>query len=155
MALNVITFDYAEMIRRMEELARLFRSQRETGRSKEPAHEIAQACLQETGLPFSVVQHASPETLSELLREGVNFYGRALILAELLSLEAEFNEEDSYLAGKVRAQLQAFCLFGESLNALAPEEQVASRQKMDVLAARLRNAGDNPYLKQKLTQFGY
>ena len=150
-----ITFDYLEMIQRMEVLARLIRSERRAGSGKGPTDDIAQACLQETGLPFSVVQHASPETLSELLREGVNFYGRALILAELLSLEAEFNEEDGDRAGKVRAQLQAFCLFGESLNALAPEEEVASRQKMDVLAARLRNAGNDPYLKQKLTQFGY
>jgi hypothetical protein len=152
---NFTTFDYLEMLQRMELLARLIRSEREAARGTGPADDIAQACLQETGLPFSVVQHASPEMLSELLHEGVNFYGRAMILAELLALEAEFNEEDGELAGMVRAQLQAFCLFGESLPALPPEEQAVFRKKMDLLAAKLCGAGDAPYLKQKLKQFGY
>jgi hypothetical protein len=129
--------------------------QRKNERGKGRTNDIAQICLQETGLPFSVVQHSSPEMLSELLHEGVNFYGRAIILAELLSVESEFNAEDGDLAGTVRAQLQAFCLFGESLGALTPEEQAAVHPKMDVLAAQLRNAGEAPYLKQKLTQFGY
>jgi len=150
-----ITFDYLEMIQRMEVLARLIRSERRAGSGKGPTDDIAQACLQETGLPFPVIQHASPEMLSGLLHEGVNFYGRAIILAELLILESEFNEEDGDLAGTVRARLQAFCLFGELLSALPPKEQAIYRQKMDLLAVSLRGAGEDSYLTQKLRQFGY
>jgi hypothetical protein len=153
--MDLVSLNFLEMMRRSEELAQMIRAQREAGRSKGPADDIAEACLQETGLPFSIVRQSSPEILSALLHEGSNFYGRALILADLLLLESEFNEEEGDRAGMVRAQLQAFCLFGESLAALATNEQAAFRQKMKLLAERLRDAGDDPYLKRKLTQFGY
>jgi hypothetical protein len=148
-------FNFLEMIRRAEELAESIRIHRDAGSNREPAADIAQACLQETGLPFPIVQRSSPEALSDLLRQGSNFYERAAILAELLILESELNEAAGDVGGKIRGQLQAFCLMGESLSVFKPEEQPIYREKMDRLAAQLRDAGDDPYLKQKLRQFGY
>jgi hypothetical protein len=153
--MDAFTINFLEMIRRAEELAEWIRIQRDAGRSKGPSDDIAQMCLQETGLPFPNVQRSSPEALSDLLHQGANFYGRAAILAELLILESEFNEENGDASGAIRARLQAFCLLGESLGALAPEEQAIYREKMDLLAGQLRDASHDPYLAQKLGHFGY
>jgi hypothetical protein len=153
--MDVITLNFLEMMRRAEELAEWIRNQREAGRDKGPADDLAQACLQETGMPFSIVQRSSPEVLSNLLHQGLNFYGRAAILAELLVLESEFNETAGDLAGAIRARLQAFCLLGESLGALSPDEQAIYRRKLDLLAGQLRNVSGDPYLDEKLRQFGY
>jgi hypothetical protein len=146
------------LLRVIEEAARMLQviiAQRLAGQDKGAGGEIAHVCVLEIGLPFSLVKQSSPEALSDLMQQSGNPYFRSVLLAELLIQESEINRAAGDLAGTIRAQLQAFCLLGESIGVLSAEDQSAYRGKLNMLAEQLRTVGDNPYIEQRLRTFGY
>jgi hypothetical protein len=146
------------ILRMIEQAARMLEvilAERLAGHDKEASQKIEHACVQEIGLPFSLVRLSSPETLSNLMQQSGNGYVRSVLLAELLIQESEINDATGDRAGKIRGQLQAFCLLGESIDVLSPEEQAVYRPKLDKLAGQLREAGSDSYLMNKLREFGY
>jgi hypothetical protein len=108
---------------------------------EKPAH-LSALSIRETGLPFDLVKHSSPETVLQWLETGGGTqYARAVILAELLLADAELSKA----AGKNRdaaiSHAQAHALLAHSVEHLTPEEQAIYRPKLETLAAELRDAG--------------
>ena len=110
--------------------------------AEKPAH-ISALSLRETGLPFDLVKHSSPDTILQLLESGGGTqYARAAILAELLLQDADLSRG----AGKNRdaaiSRAQARALLTHSIDHLSSEEQAFYRPKLHALSAQLK--GDAP-----------
>lgn len=142
------------ILRLAEQVARMLATilaHRQAGRTAEAEAELESSCQRHVGLPFSMVRRSSPEVLSGLLQQSGGLrHARAILLAELLLLDAELSEAAHRPGDALRSQLQAFCLLVESLPALKPDEAAHYRPKLDGLARKLASSGDDPYIQQKL-----
>lgn len=115
----------------LAELARLKTAER-------PAH-ISALSLRETGLPFDVVKHSSPETILQLLESGGGTqYARAILLAELLLQDADLSETAGKIREAIISRAQAQALLAHSIDQLSPEEQLVYRPKLDALTVELK-----------------
>jgi hypothetical protein len=106
--------------------------------AERPAY-ISALCLRETGLPFEVVKHSSPETILQLLESGGGTqYTRAILLAELLLQDAELSTATRKNREATISRAQAQALLAHSINQLSPEEQLVYRPKLDALTVDLK-----------------
>ena len=106
--------------------------------AEKPAY-ISALSLRETGLPFDLVKHSSPDTILQLLESGGGTqYTRAVVLAELLLQDADL----SRTAGKDRdaaiSRAQAHALLAHSIDHLSSEEQAVYRPKLEAMSAELK-----------------
>lgn len=125
------------------------------GHLAEVNSDIEGACLREIGLPLSIIRSSSPEQMQELMAQGGGRHVRSILLAELLLQDAESNRLAGKLPNAIRSELQAFCLLGESIGFLSPDDAAVYRPKLERLAKELSAVGDSPYLADKLRKYGF
>ncbi len=120
----------------------------------EARDEVVEKCLETIGMPLADVIRLSPEAVAELLKSAGAFrYSRSVLLGELLLFDVSLGEALGDDSRALLDYLHAFCLFSDSLTALAPEERAVYREKTDALAMRLKELPTNPYIDEKLRQY--
>jgi len=135
-------------------LARLL-AKKQAGQIAEARSETENLSVQNIGLTLSELKRLSPEAVAQLLdKMGGLRTIRALTLAELLLVDAEMNEADKVLNQSLSNYVHAFCLLADEVDKLSADEQIFYRAKLDLLANRLGDLRDHPYIKARLKDYG-
>lgn len=126
---------------------------RQAGRNEEAAVEVDAACRQTVGLDAARIRRMAPENLAALLESSGGLrHARAIMLAELLLQDADLCELDGRPGDALLDHFHAYCLLRDTMHVLTPEEQLVYRTKMDGLAARLAQYGDQPVIAAELAR---
>ena len=145
------------IMRLVEQIAALVASivaKERAGQYPEAKAELNEKARQNIGLNLEEVRKLSPEAVSQLLvSAGGLRYGRAVILAGLLWHDAAISEATGDTSNALLSYLHAFCLLCDTVDTLAPEDQVVYREKLHTLATRLTSFPPQPYLSEKLDQY--
>ena len=153
----LISLNQLDWLARLEELTRIeafIESKRSSGSPDDVLNEIERSCSANTGLSLSFIKRTSPDELIELLkRRGAEFCAKAVFLAELLTIYANFEEGRVHLAESMCGHLQAYCLLGESIHLLPSQERSDYRAKMEALAKKLASVAGDSYVLQKLESY--
>jgi hypothetical protein len=127
---------------------------REAGEVAAARQELENTCLQTIGLSLESIKGLSPEAVAQLLDgTGASRHVRAVTLAELLLLDAEWREADQGGSETMPAYVHAFCLLVDALSALSPTEQTLYRAKLDKLVDRLGEIRNHPYISERLRSY--
>ncbi len=130
-------------------------AKKEAGKLVEARQEIETTCVQTIGISLAQLKQLAPEAVAELVNAtGASRHLRAVTLAELLLLDAEFSETPGNLAQPTSSEVHAFCLLADSIDALGAEEQAIYRVKLNLLADRLGELRSHPYIKARLRDYG-
>ena len=142
------------VMRLVEQVAKMLASvvaKREAGQHDEARAELNALCQQHVGLTLDFVKRTSPEGVAEALAAGGALrHARAVLLSDLLTLDAEISDETSHPAEGTVARLHSFCLLADSIQKLSRDEQATYRPKLDRLAESLSALSGNSYVESKL-----
>lgn len=142
------------VMRLVEQVAKTLASltiKREAGQHEEARADLNALCQEHTGLTLEFIKRTSPEGVAEALAAaGALRHARAVLLSDLLTLDAEISEETSRPIDPTVARLHAFCLLADSMQMLSRDEQATYRPKLDRLAESLSVFSGNPYVESKL-----
>ena len=146
------------MLRMVEQvaamLARLL-AKKQAGQIVEARSEAENICAQNIGLTLTELKRLSPEAVAQLLdKVGGLRTIRAVTLAELLLVDAELHEADKIPSQTLSNHVHAFCLLADAVDTLSPEEQVFYRSKLDLLAGKLGDLRNHPYIQAKMRVSG-
>ncbi|HEV2695817.1 MAG TPA: hypothetical protein VG347_23210 [Verrucomicrobiae bacterium] len=130
-------------------LARLL-ARKKAGQIAEAQSEADTLAVQNIGLTLAEVKCLSPESVAQLLEKaGAMRTIRAITLAELLLFDAELHEADKIPSQSLANYVHAFCLLADEVDKLSPDEQAFYRIKLSLLAGRLCDLREHPYLKTR------
>ena len=142
------------ILRMIEQIAAMLASimaKRRAGQVVEARQDLDSQCLRAIGLTLDNLKKLSPEAVAELLHEaGALRPVRAVTLAELLLVEAEWNDEKMGALDSTSNRVHAFCLLADSIDALDAEDQSVYRAKLKTLAGKLQDLRSHPYLNERL-----
>jgi hypothetical protein len=147
------------ILRMVEQIAAMLASiiaKKQAGQIAEAGVELENTCLQTIGLNLADLKRLSPESVAGLLNNaGALRPVRAVMLAELLLADAELHEAHPNVVPPVEFNyVHAFCLLADAIGALTTEEQAFYRVKLDMLAERLGDLKEHPYIKERLRDYG-
>ncbi|HSY18393.1 MAG TPA: hypothetical protein VK815_08670 [Candidatus Acidoferrales bacterium] len=146
------------MLRMIEQIAAMLArllAKKQAGQIAEARSEAENLSLQNIGLTLTELKRLSPEAVAQLLdKMGGLRTIRALTLAELLLVDAELHEANQIPNQSLANYVHAFCLLADEVDKLAKEEQTFYRAKLDLLAGRLGDLREHPYIKARLRDFG-
>lgn len=126
-------------------------AKQQAGKLAEAREELERTCRQTIGLSLPQLKQLSPEAVAQRLNSaGALRHVRAVTLAELLLLDAEFPEADGEASQPRSGLVHAFCLLADSMSALSHEDQATYRAKLNQLTARLGDLRTHPYIKERL-----
>ena len=142
------------VMRLVEQVAKLLVSiaaKREAGQHDEARADLNALCQEHAGLTLDFIKRTSPEGVAEALAAaGALRHARAVLLADLLTLDAGISDDTGRAAEATVARLHAFCLLAESMPMLNRDEQATYQPKLDRLRESLRAVSGNPYVQGKL-----
>ena len=142
------------VMRLVEQVAKLLVSvaaKREAGQHDEARQDLNALCQQHVGLTLDFVKRTSPEGVAQALESaGALRHARAVLLSDLLTLDAEMSDDAGRASEATVARLHAFCLLADSMPMLSHDEQGTYRPKLDRLAESLSALSGNPYVQSKL-----
>jgi len=105
------------------------------------------------GITLSEIKQLSPEEIAKILgRSGALQITRALILAELLLLDAQWHEEDRNVEDRMPNYVLAFCLIADSLDSLGKEEHTLFRARLATIAEKLGPLREHPYIAERISK---
>lgn len=148
------------ILRMVEQMAALFAgvlAKERAGRLVEVRRDLDAICVQTIGLEVAALKGSSPEAIAQRLKDSGGLrHVRAISLAEVLLHHAETSPSDapkeSEAAGP--AEVHAFCLLADSLEALDREDRAYYRAKAEKLAEQLGPYRRHPYLEERLRSLG-
>ena len=142
------------VMRLVEQVAKLLVSvvaKRDAGQHEEARADLNARCQEHVGLTLDFVKRTSPEGVADALAAaGALRHARAVLLSDLLTLDATLSDGSSRPAEATVARLHAFCLLADSIEMLSRDEQATYRPKLDRLAESLNAVSGNPYVQSKL-----
>lgn len=142
------------VMRLVEQVAKMLVSivaKRAAGQHEEARQELNALCQEHVGLTLDFVKRTSPEGVADALAAaGALRHARAVLLSDLLTLDAGLSDDTGRAAEAIVARLHAFCLLADSMQMLSRDEQTTYRPKLDRLAESLRAVSGNPYVQSKL-----
>ena len=142
------------VMRLVEQVAKMLASviaKAESGEHGEARQELDAICQQHVGLTLDFVKRTSPEGVAQALESaGALRHARAVLLSDLLTLDADISDDTGRAAEATVARLHAFCLLADSMQMLSRDEQATYRPKLDCLAESLKALSGNPYVQSKL-----
>ncbi len=116
--------------------------QRKQGQTEAARQEIERACLEQIGLPFSLIKQSAPADIAVLLQSGGHLrVTRSLILAELLSEDAVLCELRGNAPAAAISYAHAEKLLADSLPFLGPEEKTHFETRLADISAKRRDLG--------------
>jgi hypothetical protein len=143
------------LIEQMATMLAALMNRRRAGEIIEAREDLENTCARTVGLTLSNVKELAPEALTRLLeRSGALKITRAVMLAELLLLDADWKEQDSPEKDVLPNYVHAFCLLADSLDSLSAEEEAFFRPKLDRAAGKLGALANHPYINERLRKFG-
>ena|ERR1700733_3477506 len=129
-------------------------AKKQAGQIAEAGTELENTCLQTIGLTLTDLKRLSPEAVAQLLNNvGALRPVRAVMLAELLLVDAELIEADPNPRPSLPNHVHAFCLLADAIGTLTTEEQAGYRIKLNVLADRLGDLRTHPYIQERLRNY--
>ncbi len=142
------------VMRLVEQVAKLLvniAGKRAAGLHEEARQELDALCMEHVGLTLAFVKRTSPEGVAQALESaGALRHARAVLLSDLLTLDAEISEDIGRAAETTVARLHAFCLLADSMPMLSTDEQATYQPKLDRLAESLSALSGNSYVQSKL-----
>ena len=78
---------------------------------------------------------------------------RAVTLAELLLLDAQWHQEDRSEEQLMPNYVHAVCLLADSLELLSSDEQAHFRARMASAADKLGELRNHPYIRERLARY--
>jgi hypothetical protein len=146
------------ILRMVDQMAAMFASviaRKQAGQLAEARAELENTCIQTIGLTLTDLKRLSPEAVAQLLNNaGALRPIRAVTLAELLLVDAEWHETGQDALPPVSNFVHAFCLLADTIDALTTEDQAIYRAKLNMLADRLGDLRTHPYIKERLRDYG-
>ena len=142
------------VMRLVEQVAKLLVSivaKREAGQPDEARADLNEICQEHAGLTLDFIKRTSPEGVAEALAAaGALRHARAVLLSDLLTLDAGISDDTGRAAEATIARLHAFCLLADSMPMLNRDEQATYQPKLDRLRESLSAVSGNPYVQSKL-----
>ena len=144
------------ILRLIEQIATMIAAllnRRKAGEIIQAREDLENHCVRTIGFTLSEIKLLSPEEVAKILgRSGAMQITRALILAELLMLDAQWHEEDRSAEDRMPNYVHAFCLIADSLESLGKEEQGMFRAKMAAAAEKLGPLREHPYIAERISR---
>jgi hypothetical protein len=129
-------------------------SRRKAGEGIQAREDLESSCVRTIGFTLSEIKNLAPEEVARILdRSGALRVTRALILSELLRLDAEWRKEDAPSADVTPNYVHAFCLVADSLDLLSSDEQPHFRARLASYAEKLGELRNHPYIAERLAKF--
>ncbi|HEY6226903.1 MAG TPA: hypothetical protein VI282_07255 [Verrucomicrobiae bacterium] len=144
------------IIRMIEQLATMLAAlinRRRAGEVIEAREDLENTSVRTIGFTLSEIKMLAPEEVAKILdRSGALRLTRALILSELLRLDAEWHQEDRTSEQLLPNYVHAFCLVADSLDSLSLDEQPHFRARLAFYAEKLGELREHPYLNERLSK---
>jgi hypothetical protein len=144
------------ILRLIEQIATMVAAlinRRKAGEIIQAREDLENHCVRTIGFTLSEIKLLSPEEVAGILdRSGAMHVTRALILAELLMLDAQWHEEDRSLDDRMPNYVHAFCLIADSLDLLRSDEQTVFRAKLAMMAEKLGPLREHPYIAERISK---
>jgi hypothetical protein len=145
------------ILRLIEQIATMIAalmSRRKAGEIIQAREDLENHCVRTIGFTLSEIKSLSPEEVAGILeKSGALRITRALMVAELLMLDAQWHEEDRLAEDRMPNYVHAFCLIADSLETLRAEEQTVFRAKLGTLAEKLGPLREHPYIAERISKF--
>ena len=144
------------ILRMIEQLATMLAAllnRRKAGEVIQAREDLENHCIRTIGFTLSEIKGLAPEEVAKILdRSGALRVTRAMILSELLRLDAEWHQEDRTSEQLMPNYVHAFCLVADSIDALSSEEQPHFRAKLVTYAEKLGELRQHPYIAERLVK---
>jgi len=144
-------------MRLIEQLATMISaliSRRRAGEVIQAREDLENTAVRTIGFTLSEIKNLAPEEVAKILdRSGALRVTRALILSELLRLDAEWHQEDQTNDQLTPNYVHAFCLVADSLDSLSADEQPHFRACLATYAEKLGELRQHPYIAERLARF--
>jgi hypothetical protein len=145
------------ILRMIEQLATMIAAminRRKAGEVIQAREDLENTCIRTIGFTLSEIKNLAPEEVAKILdRSGAMRVTRALIVSELLRLDAEWHEEDRTADELTPNYVHAFCLVADSLDLLSSDEQPHFRARLATYAEKLGDLRNHPYISERLAKF--
>jgi hypothetical protein len=129
-------------------------SRRKAGEIIQAREDLENHCVRTIGFTLSEIKLLSPEEVAPILeKSGALRITRALILAELLILDAQWHEEDRSAEDRMPNYVHALCLIADSLESLSTEEQTVFRAKLATLTEKIGPLREHPYIAERISKY--
>lgn len=129
-------------------------NRRKAGESIQAREDLENTCVRTIGFTLSEIKSLAPEEVSRILdRSGALRVTRALILSELLRLDAEWHEEDRTSDQLTPNYVHAFCLVADTLDSLSLDEQPHFRARLATYAEKLGELRQHPYIAERIAKY--
>jgi hypothetical protein len=144
------------ILRMIEQLATMIAAlihRRKAGEVIEAREDLENHCIRTIGFTLSEIKELAPQAVAKILdRSGALRVTRALILSELLRLDAEWHEQDRTSEQLMPNYVHAFCLVADSIDLLASDEQPHFRARLAMYADKLNDLREHPYISERLAK---
>jgi hypothetical protein len=144
------------ILRLIEQIATMIAallSRRKAGEIIQAREDLENQCVRTIGFTLSEIKSLSPEEVAKILdKSGALQVTRALILAELLMLDAQWHEEDRSAEDLMPNYVHALCLIADSLETLSKDEQTVFRAKLASIAEKLGPLRKHPYIAERISK---
>ena len=144
------------ILRLIEQMATMLAAlinRRRAGEVVQAREDLENTCVRTIGFTLSEIKSLAPEEVARILdRSGALRLTRAMILSELLRLDAEWHQEDRTNEQLMPNYVHAFCLVADSIDMLSSDEQPHFRARLATYAEKLGELREHPYLSERLTK---
>jgi hypothetical protein len=144
------------ILRLIEQIATMVAAllnRRRAGEIIEAREDLENHCVRTIGFTLSEIKSLAPEEVARILeKSGAMSVTRALMVAELLILDAQWHEEDRSAVDRMPNYVHAFCLIADSLETLSSDEQTVFRAKLGTLAEKLGELREHPYVAERISK---
>ena len=149
---SVVARDY--ILRMIEQLATMLAAllnRRQAGEVIQAREDLENHCIRTIGFTLSEIKGLAPEEVAKILdRSGALRVTRAMILSELLRLDAEWHQEDRTSEQLMPNYVHALCLVADSIDSLAADEQPHFRAKLAGYAEKMGELRSHPYIAERM-----
>jgi hypothetical protein len=141
------------MIEQLATMLAALLNRRQAGEVIQAREDLENHCIRTIGFTLSEIKGLAPEEVAKILdRSGALRVTRAMILSELLRLDAEWHQEDRTSEQLTANYVHAFCLIADSIDSLATDEQPHFRARLASYAATLGELREHPYILERLSK---
>jgi hypothetical protein len=145
------------ILRMIEQLATMIAglmNRRKAGEVIQAREDLENHCVRTIGFTLSEIKNLAPEEVAKILdRSGALRVTRALIISELLRLDAEWHQEDRTSEQLIQNYVHAFCLVADSIDSLSSDEQPHFRARLATYAEKLGDVREHPYISERLAKY--
>ena len=129
-------------------------SRRKAGDVIAAREDLENTSVRTVGFTLSEIKGLSPEEVAKILeRSGALRVARAITLAELLLLDAQWHESDRSSEQLTPNYVHAVCLLADSLELLSSDERVHFGARMAAAAEKLGELRNHPYISERLARY--